>query len=177
MLVFLYSEDRLGEYTPWPSAALNRRFPDFSGRGEAYLDELKENCVPWLVREWGADADELSLMGYSLGGLISIYALTRQTCWKRAVSLCGSFWYEGWLNYLGNHHPLTNAEILLHYGKREGFGKQSRMESATLCARSTAQLLTEACQVTLTYDNGGHHDYIRQRYEAGLMWLLASIQS
>lgn len=174
VLAFLYAGDRLAEYTPWPAAAMSSRFPDFPGRGGAYLMELERVCLPWLEAEWGVDRTRCSLLGYSIGGLICTYALTVQTCWRSVASLCGSFWYEGWLAYLAAHPPLRrDAAVLLHYGTGEGTGKTTRMRDAAACAQETGAYLVRRLpgRVRLTWDKGGHHSFVKARYAAALRWL------
>ncbi|WP_394524931.1 alpha/beta hydrolase [Lacrimispora sp. JR3] len=174
ILVMICPVDRLSEYTPWPGPAMSPRFPDFKGNGNQYLESLKTSLLPWLCKTYQTDIRNVSMLGYSLGGLIGVYALTIQNCWRHVAGICSSFWYHDWISYLErNSISEETRSIYLHYGTEEGKGKTGPMEKAAEHAAKTGQLLIEkfSGKVTITTDQGGHHSYADQRYRNGLLWL------
>lgn len=180
MIAMVLPVNRLSEYTPWPARAMDSRFPDFEGKGNAYLFYLEKELLPWLEESYKAELSNISLLGYSLGGLINIYALTIQNCWNHVAGICSSFWYDGWISYLENIKTVSKKGcIYLHYGVSEGKGKSGPMENAPLFARKTSQLLKEIfhCDVTITSDPGGHHSRVKQRYLNGILWLHKQISA
>lgn len=174
ILVMICPLDRLSEYTPWPAPAMSTRFPDFKGNGDQYLDALKTGLLPWLCETYQTDIHNVSMLGYSLGGLIGVYALTTQNCWRHMAGICSSFWYKDWITYLEKSSiSEETCSIYLHYGTEEGKGKSGPMEKAAEHAAKTGALLTDKFpgKVTITKDNGGHHTFADQRFRNGLLWL------
>ena len=174
ILVMICPLDRLSEYTPWPASAMSPRFPDFKGRGNEYLKSLETGLLPWLYENYKTDIKDVSLLGYSLGGLISVYALTIQNCWCHVAGICSSFWYDGWYSYLeGSSISEALKSVYLHYGTQEGKGKSGSMEKAAEYGEKTGRLLTARLpgKVRVTQDDGGHHSFADKRYRNGLLWL------
>ncbi|WP_143319861.1 alpha/beta hydrolase-fold protein [Clostridium sp. HBUAS56010] len=174
IMVMICPVDRLSEYTPWRAPAMSSRFPDFSGEGSQYLESLRNRLLPWLCETYQADIHNSSMLGYSLGGLIGIYALTIQNCWRHVAGICSSFWYSNWSEYLENSSlSKETRSIYLHYGEGEGKGKSGPMKKAKEYAEQTAQFLESKFpgKVTVTKDHGGHHTFADQRFKNGLLWL------
>jgi predicted alpha/beta superfamily hydrolase len=174
VLVMICPLDRLSEYTPWPAHAMSSRFPDFKGMGNEYLAALESQLLPWLSINYKVDSKDVSLLGYSLGGLISVYALTIQDCWRHVAGICSSFWYDGWMSWIeSNEISKDLISLSLHYGTGEGKGKSGPMERAAEYAEKTGQLLSQRLpgKVVVTKDDGGHHSFAGERYRNGLIWL------
>ncbi len=174
ILVMICPLDRLSEYTPWPAEAMSSRFPDFKGAGNQYLESLQTSLLPWLTESYKSDVHNISMLGYSLGGLIGMYAVTIQNCWRHMAGICSSFWYNDWISYLENSSINEETQsVYLHYGTEEGKGKSGPMEKAAEYAAKTEQLLTQKLpgKVTITQDHGGHHTFADQRFRNGLLWL------
>ena len=62
------------DYTPWQSSCLPERV--FSGGADAYLNFVRSSLAPWAERATPSCARYH--LGYSLGGLCALYALTRE---------------------------------------------------------------------------------------------------
>ncbi|XBP67203.1 alpha/beta hydrolase-fold protein [Bacillus velezensis] len=69
--------DRLDEYTPWPAPSLSPAFHDFGGKGRLFLEELTNVIIPTVedTHHISAHPETRGLIGASLGGLFSIYAM------------------------------------------------------------------------------------------------------
>ncbi|WP_313072715.1 alpha/beta hydrolase [Lacrimispora sp.] len=180
ILAMICPLDRLSEYTPWPAHAMSSRFPDFKGKGNEYLASLETQLLPWLSENYKVDLKNVSLLGYSLGGLISVYALTIQICWRHVAGICSSFWYDGWMSWIESKNISKDLiSLSLHYGTGEGSGKSGPMERAAEYAEKTGELLSQRWpgKVTVTKDDGGHHSFAGERYRNGLLWLNEQIGS
>lgn len=79
----------------------------FSGGGEGYLKFLTDTALPYLEERFGAPAEpeNCALLGYSLGGLFALWALTKTEKFGAGASLSGSLWYPQFLKYLENCPP------------------------------------------------------------------------
>ena len=89
------------DYTPWPSDCLSGRA--FSGGAEAYLDYVEGTFLPGLQEELSVRA--VYSLGYSLGGLCALYALTRSACYSGGLSVSGALWYPGFLSFFQARRP------------------------------------------------------------------------
>lgn len=120
---------RLDDYTPWPAAALSAKYPDFGGRGQQYLafvvNEVKV-CVDTKYRTC-TGPEHTGIIGASLGGLLSLYALyLYPAVFGKAGSLSGSFWYEGFVEFMNKQRLLNEkSRIYLDVGSQEGIGKNT----------------------------------------------------
>ena len=174
VLVFMTSKDRLLEYTPWKEKALNAKFHDFGGGGERYLQSLENEFLPWIQGIYRINGEKQGIFGYSLSGLIAVYAMTRKRetlLFSKIGSLCSSFWYPNWIEYLKQNVP-TGGRFYFHYGTQEGMGKKERLSKAPDYAKKTIQIIEEngRNEVVVTYDNGGHHDFMKERFYKMLVW-------
>lgn len=178
IVVGIYAKERIHEYTPWPAKALNPRFEDFKGQGEAYLDWITDKLMPYIDSNYKASqaSSHKAIMGYSLGGLISVYAGFMRPCFAKIVSLSGSFWYEKMVDFV-RAQELVNEEVQIYmsYGLKEGQGKKSLQAEVTKCSEIIRDILREKLddkQLLEVYtDDGGHHDYRVVRYQNAFKWL------
>ncbi len=82
--------DRLNEYTPWSNPTYG------GGEGEAYVNFLVETLKPYIDSSYRTrpEREYTGIMGSSLGGLISMYAvINRQDIFSKAGIFSPSFWF------------------------------------------------------------------------------------
>lgn len=184
-LVSISGEQRLSDYTPWPAPALSPRFADFGGQGDAFLRWLTEELMPRTERQLfpqpgGAPSVPFrsALLGYSLGGLLAVYASFVTAVFSDVISVSGSFWYPEWDSFLKTHTPANpKVSYLMLCGQREGAGKKNLQGNAVDRARLTHRLLCEYTRdFPLLLDQGGHHDLVDERLAKAARWLLAKAQ-
>lgn len=75
VLVGVYPNNRLSEYTPWPEPAIRPGTPDFGGQLGQYHRELNNEILTALIDEYALDTEKLAYGGYSLGGLAATMSL------------------------------------------------------------------------------------------------------
>ena len=75
--VSILSTNWKDDYSPWPATALGKKQEAFGGDASTYLDFLTNIVKPFIDVHYRTKQDKEStiLMGYSLGGLVSLYAL------------------------------------------------------------------------------------------------------
>jgi predicted alpha/beta superfamily hydrolase len=76
-----HGDDRMHEYNPWRSTlAWRGRSHATGGKGDAYLDWLVGTVKPLIDRSFPTRAERMAtgIIGSSMGGLISLYALFAQ---------------------------------------------------------------------------------------------------
>ena len=144
-----------------------------SGKGAEYHRLLFKTLLPELKTKYPLDDSRLAYGGYSLGGLAAVWSLFEYTDIPYIFSLCGSFWYPGFLEYCREHKVLhSNAAVYLLNGKREGGKHGNRLENAPKYAAEVHQALrTQIAHTTVVFDPFGHHDKMLERFRAVQQWL------
>lgn len=172
VLVGVYPNNRLSEYTPWPEPAFRPGTPDFGGQLGQYHRELNNEILPALIDEYALDTEKLAYGGYSLGGLAATMSLWETDAFAAVFSLCGSFWYPGVADFIEEHVPKNySAQVYLQNGIREGEGHNNRLCDAYSYAQRVHTALQATCGAKTVLDDYGHHDRQSERLNAALRWV------
>jgi predicted alpha/beta superfamily hydrolase len=137
-----HGDDRMHEYNPWPSSLKYRgRTHPVGGKGDAYLDWLVGTVKPLVDRSFPTRAERMAtaIIGSSMGGLISLYALFAQ---RAVFGLAGVMspavqWSDYRVVTLIEESPLPPTRIHLDMGWREwrGATRDARKVRDALLAR------------------------------------------
>ena len=162
-------------YTPWPSEALFGQ-EAFEGRADEWLQFLSQILKPCIDEHYRTKADpgNTAIMGYSLGGLASLYAIYRCGCFGLAASLSGSLWYDGYLEFMRENRPKReNLKLYLSLGKKEGKSRNPRLRKVSEATREAAELLAGqlAEPPKLVWNEGGHFDGAETRWQEAFCFL------
>ncbi|MFP7233004.1 alpha/beta hydrolase-fold protein [Bacillus subtilis] len=187
VLIGIESENRLDEYTPWPAASLNDRFPDFGGMGYDYLSDITNRFIPFIEENWNVTREPQSrgMIGASLGGLISMFALLKYpSVFGRIGSISGSYWYENAVEaiHLSSFKPGT-ARVFISVGSEEGRGKQSFQRHMLQNTKQVHQSLKEKGftedQLCFSIEKGAvhHRKHFCQQFISALEWLYGKNRS
>ncbi len=181
IIVGISSPSRNREYTPWPSPAATTGREDFGGGGPAYLDEVADGIKPYIDSMFRTDPQPQStgLIGYSLGGLVTLLAAYRRPdAFGRFGLLSPSIWYDGMLDYAeANPLPVSGQRIYLSVGNREGVYKlniqQHAVPSTLRVYRLLRGQLPDERQLRLELIDGAAHDlaFMSRQFPEALGWL------
>lgn len=141
------------DYTPWPGEWLSGRV--FTGGADAYLALVEEALLPWAMRDFQATG--CCSLGYSLGGLCALYALTRSVRYAGGASVSGALWYPGFLEYFGARRP--DCPVYCSLGRAESRTRHVLMVRGADCAQAIASRPEDCFEWT----NGNHFFEIPQR--------------
>ena len=174
----IYSENRIHEYTPWPAPALASKFDDFGGQGNEYIEFVASGIKPYIDMNYNTKSDTKNtwIMGYSLGGLISVYSVYITNVFGKISSICGSFWYKDIVSWISENDVLNkDCQLYIHYGRKEGQGKKTAQQNAVMCAERVIEIFRDKQgsigALYISSDDGGHHQYMEQRYMNAIYWL------
>lgn len=186
MMIGIVPHNRLDEYTPWYLPALDSRYPNFGGKGEAYLDFLVQEIRPFINNQYCTllERENTGIMGFSLGGLISMYAASLYPeIFGRIGSLSGSFWYEGFLEYLrAADSSYLESRIYIDAGELEGKNKSSiqgnMVENTEMIPEILQRKNLKPHNCRLMIHQSMDHNYIHfiKRFPAAIKWLFAVCQ-
>ena len=174
----IYSEKRIHEYTPWPAPALVSKFDNFGGEGKGYIEFVVNEIKTYIDSNYNTktDAKNTWIMGYSLGGLISVYSVYVTNAFGKIASICGSFWYKDMVKWIEENDMLNrDFQLYIHYGKKEGEGKKTLQRDAVMCVEKVIEIFRDKLSYTeelkISNDDGGHHHYVEERYINAIYWL------
>lgn len=163
-------EQRLTELNPWT----NPRFG--VGGGGAYMDFIVHVVKPYIDQQYRtqADREHTAIMGSSLGGLISHYAIAQ---YPEVFSKAGIFSPSYWIanesfNFFADTPSKKDARLYLLMGGKEG-GSQlpdvKRVYASLLAGGHPAQ------SIKLVVDPKGEHNeaFWSKEFEAAILWMFA----
>ncbi|QJD85908.1 alpha/beta hydrolase [Cohnella herbarum] len=183
-LIFVAIEphDRRHDYTPWRAKGIMPDSPDFEGKGLRYLTDIVERIKPYVDQTFATlpEAEHTGIAGCSFGGLISIYAMYHYGhVFGKYALLSTSFWYEGFIDYMGKQRIGSNPQIYLYVGALEGFYKTNIQQGMVEKTRKAHALLSETGakqeRIRFEMDAKGTHDdlFFAPRMIEALLWLFA----
>ena len=173
ILVGLIPQNRWDAFTPWKASNLKPSMPDFTGKLDEYHNQVFERLLPELLCKYSIDESKIVYGGYSLGGLAAVCSLYTYSAPSIIFSLCGSFWYPQFLDYCESHEVLNKkASLYLQNGKTEGGKHKNILSNAPILSARLHKLLSDRLdKVTSVFDEYGHHENIKGRYENLIDWL------
>ena len=141
-----------GAFSPWPCRALDE---SFFGGGERTLCWLLEELVPEVRSRFGRDR-KVYLLGYSLAGLFSLWAMGQTEVFGGAGCCSGSLWYPGFLEWLKAAPRVRDRNIYISLGGKEAATGNRLMAGVAECTRETVELLRQENAVKYELNPGGH---------------------
>lgn len=115
-------EQRMSELNPWPGLIFRIRFGP--AEGAEYMDFVVQVVKPWIDAHYRTRPDRAStaIMGSSMGGLISDYAIHRYPqVFSKAGIFSPSYWISDDAYEFAGKQPLPrDARVALLLGDKEG---------------------------------------------------------
>lgn len=181
ILVGITPIDRISEYTPWFSKALNERFNDFGGQADNYLKFLLEDLQPYIENEFRVSVNKeyRKIMGYSLGALVSLYSVYKNDNYSKIASICASQWYENWIKFVDKEDLVKdNFKLILIAGRKEGYKKTTIHKDAPKFSEKSYKIFKKRIgekNIKMIWDEYDHHENVLNRYKIALEFLLSKI--
>lgn len=172
-LIALDGVDWDSDLSPWPAPRAFRGGSDFSGGADAYLRELTKNIIPTIENTLGLVPYSRAIMGYSLAGLFSVYALYRTEIFNCTASVSGSLWYDGFIDFMkANHLKRLPERVYFSLGDCEKAVRNQRLALVEHCT-SEAEMIVKALGVKTTFEMnpGNHFADVPERIAKAIKWL------
>ena len=139
--------------------AIREGAEDFGGECREYHNQLVGEIVPYIRKHYNVYAESMAYGGYSLGGLAAIYSLYFDETFSTIFSVCGSFWYPGFADYVVNNNVKNrNAAVYLLNGEQEGVNHGNLLEQAPVKAHMVHEHLMSVMNAVSIFDEYGHHE-------------------
>ncbi|NMM65905.1 alpha/beta hydrolase [Clostridium sp. P21] len=179
ILISIQSKNWNHDFSPWPAPAVGKNSEDFSGCAYEYLSVLTKVIKPFIDAHYKTKTEPKNtvLIGYSLGGLATLYSLYQFGIFGKVGSLSGSLWYDDWIEFISYNSPINTAvKVYLSLGKSEDHSRNQRMAKVSNCTQKTFSILSKQLMssesIILEWNNGGHFTEVPQRFSKALLWLM-----
>ncbi|MFT7064696.1 MAG: alpha-glucosidase [Sediminicola sp.] len=160
-------EKRINELSPWENKKYGK------AEGEEYVEFMVHQLKPFIDSNFRTlpDRKHTSLMGSSMGGLISHYALFQYPdVFGKAAIFSPSYWYADEVYGFTHNHPLPkNTKIFMLVGEKE--------EGTVDPAKKMYQLILDTGQkkkhLKLVSDSEGEHNerFWNKQFTPAMEWL------
>ena len=142
----------------------------FSGEADTLLSSLTNELIPLV--EKSEEVKERHLVGYSMGGLFSLYATSISNLWKGVGTVSGSLWYEKFDDYLSSH-PLKTEKVYISLGRKEKESRNKVLKSVEDKTMAIYEMIREeGIESTFILQDGGHFQDEEKRIREALSYLL-----
>ena len=173
VFVSIKVEDWNRYLSPYRAENPFRKGDYFSGDADTLLSSIVNELIPLVENK--EETSERYLLGYSMGGLFSLYAASLSNAWKGVGSVSGSLWYINYDKYVSSYRLLTE-KIYLSLGRKE---KESRNKVLKTVEEKTniiyETIKSEGIECTFRLQEGGHFQDEEKRIRDAASYLLGQI--
>lgn len=145
-IVIITDMDWQNVFSPWPAVGVPKGSPDFKGESPEFLKLLQQNIIPRVETTLGLSSDvERTLVGVSMSGLFALWQWMLCDTFRSIASLSGSFWYEGFLNWIKSLSiPKKQGKGYFLLGDQESKSKVKKFATVGVATHEIIQLLSVA---------------------------------
>lgn len=174
-LVTIGGLDWQHDMVPWDSPALNAQDAPFTGGADSYLHLLGEQIIPAVENLLPQPPSWRGLVGYSLAGLFTLYALYRSDYFSCAASVSGSLWFPGLSDYISAHQLRRRPKRLyFSLGEKEHLSRNPSLQAVRRCTEQIAAWYRrQGITVKLEFNPGNHFQQAPERIAAAIEYLLS----
>ncbi|MCR5741919.1 MAG: alpha/beta hydrolase [Gammaproteobacteria bacterium] len=162
------------EMSPYDATSAFKRNEVIKSDAKSYLKEL-ESIILEVKDKLGLKPEFISIIGYSLAGLFSIYSLFNSKLFKRCASISGSLWYPDFIDYIKNNEICDVDRIYLSLGNKEANSK-NKVLSQVLDKTKEAYNYFKDKNIDSFFElnEGGHFVNEDERIIKGIKYILKS---
>lgn len=154
------------DLTPWPATGVPTGSPDFKGNAPGFLSTLISEVIPGIEQRLNIGKDvERTLTGVSLSGLFTLWQWMGNDTFHNIISLSGSFWYEGFVNWLkAQPVPRKTGKAYFLLGNQEAKTKVKAFQPVQTDTEAIVGYLREnGIDDCFELVPGNHYQYGEQR--------------
>ena len=161
-IVTISEMDWNNDMTPWKAPAVKEG--EFGGHASQFLDRLKGDIFFNLENSLQIRNPKRYLMGLSLSGLFTIWAAIRKPLFEGVASISGSFWYDGFAEWLLKQEELQCSRFYISMGEKEKETKVKRFASIEEDTMKVVEtLMLKGAEVAFEVTEGGHNSPVLPR--------------
>ncbi len=167
---------RLDEYSPWANPTYG------GGEGAAYIDFIVETLKPYIDEQYRTQpgAAHTGIMGSSMGGLISLYAILQYPeVFHKAGVFSASLWFADEIYDMAAAAGMTEGHrIYMIAGQEEGSGGSQVAEMLEMESTLLGAGYGEGQLAVTAHADGEHSEwYWRREFGDAYEWLFGTVTS
>ena len=162
------------DLTPWPAVGVFKKAKPFGGKAASFIDKLTHEIIPNKEWELGIEDAERTFLGVSLSGLFAVWAAFHTDAFTNIISLSGSLWYDGFIEWMKEQTPSPQVEkFCLLLGEKEKNAKEKRMATVEERTLAAVDILKAKSKSSVVFElvEGTHFSPILPRMERAMMTL------
>ena len=169
-MVVVSNLDWESDLTPWKAPGL--KTGEFAGKAQSFLDRLTGDLLISIENSLRINRPERYICGVSLSGLFALWASCKKDIFKGVASVSGSFWYDGFIEWISENRP--NADkFYLSLGEKEKDSKNPRLAKVDEATKHIYGLLNViGADVYFEYNEGNHFGPLIERIEKAITNIL-----
>lgn len=172
-IVMISGPDWNDALTPWPANGIFKKEKPFGGNAARFLDELTNEVIPEIESDIFQHSPTRTLAGISLSGLFAVWTMFNSSFFKNFISLSGSFWYEGFVEWIENQKvPDKETRIYITLGNREHLSKSKVFSTIDTCTeRVVRHLQKQLTQIEYEQFEGTHFTPMNENLKKALEFI------
>ena len=172
-IVTISEMDWNNDMTPWKAPAVKEG--EFGGRASQFLDRLKGDIFFNLENSLQIRNPKRYLIGLSLSGLFTVWAAIRKPLFEGVASISGSFWYDGFAEWILKQEVLQCVRFDISMGEKEKETKVKRFASIEEDTMKVVEtLMLKGAEVAFEVTEGGHNSPVLPRIEKSVVSLFGN---
>lgn len=170
-MVVISGLDWESDLTPWKAPGL--KTGEFAGKAQAFLDILSSDIIVNVESSLRISRPERYICGVSLSGLFALWASCRKDIFYGVASVSGSFWYDGFIEWISENRPFAD-KFYFSLGEKEKESKNPRLASVDSATKHIFGLMNVAgATASFEYNEGNHFGPLIDRIEKAITKILA----
>ena len=173
-LVAISDLDWNHDMVPWDSPPAFKNTEPCTGGADDYLRLLTEEIIPTAEREIPGVPRWRGIAGYSLAGLLALYAIYQTDLFSCVGSMSGSLWFPGIKEYIFSHELKRLPDYMyFSLGDKENKTRNPFLRSVRQNTEEIhAFYQSKGIDTVFRLNPGNHYNQAVERTVAGLCWLL-----
>ena len=174
-LVSISNLDWNHDMVPWDSPPVFRNAESCTGGADDYLRHLTTEIIPTAEKELAGVPSWRGIVGYSLAGLFTLYAIYRTDLFARVGSMSGSFWFPDIKEYIFSYKPKRQPDCMyFSLGDKESKTRNPVLRSVRQNTEEIQAFYQDmGIDTVFQLNPGNHYDHAAERTAAGIAWLLS----
>lgn len=176
-MVMITGMDWDNDLTPWPAKGEPPGSPDFEGLAPEFFKTLTTRVLSTVESRLGiARNAERTLAGVSLSGLFTLWQWMLSDIFTNIISLSGSFWYEGFADWVTSHKVRAKAgRAYFLLGDREARTSVKAFQPVqTDTVKIVNYLHDNGVSAMFELVPGNHYQHAAQRLTRALTWMFGT---
>ena len=156
-------------YSPWPASSVRTEAPNFGGCGREFLSDIVLPAVERyaaLATHTAEDTCPITLLGYSLSGLCSLFEMQTTCRFDQYLLASPSTWFPNFVETFDTNHVRSDIRWCIASGENEGKNHPEPLRSVRQTTDALVEKLAPAApDYQRLLDSYDHHKGLELRLQ------------